>query len=206
MIDTRIWQPVLAALDEWRGAGLRAPLWLRDDDAVAPSPSLDRLVSLTERFGIPLALAVVPAMAGETLAARLAPLHHVTPIVHGWIHKNHAPADQKKQEFGPHRPLDVMENELSSGLQKMDVLFGDRFTPMFVPPWNRIAPELAQRLAPIGYTALSTFGRGRGAIEVPVINTHVDIIDFRGARRCRDHRELADGLADALRHSLGHDR
>lgn len=209
MIDTRIWRPVLDALDDWQSAGLQAPLWLRDDDAVAPSPALDRLASLTERFGIPLALAVVPAAAGEPLAAKLVPLRHVIPIVHGWAHENHAPAGEKKQEFGSHRPLEVMEHELSSGLQRMKALFGHRLTPMFVPPWNRIAPELVRRLGAIGYAALSTFGRedhGPEAADMPVINTHLDIIDFKGSRRCRDHRELAENLAGTLRHSLGHGR
>jgi hypothetical protein len=207
MIDARIWRPVLDILDEWRSAGLRAPLWLRDDDAVAPSPALDRLASLTESFGIPLALAIVPAPAGTALAARLELWPRVTPIVHGWAHRNHAPSGEKKQEFGSHRPLEVMENELSSGLQKMKVLFGDRLKPMFVPPWNRIAPQLAQRLGAIGYKALSSFGRttaGAEASGIPVINTHVDLIDFKGTRCCRDHRELAEGLAGTLRHSLDH--
>ena len=35
-----------------------------------------------------------------------------------------------------------MQNELSRGLKIMNDFYPERLVPMFVPPWNRIAPEL----------------------------------------------------------------
>ena len=85
-------------------AGRRPVFWLRDDDAVAPGAALDRLLGLTGRFEVPVALAVIPAHAGTALAERIADERLVTVVVHGWSHENHAPPGKKKQELGLHRP------------------------------------------------------------------------------------------------------
>ena len=43
--------------------------WWRDDDASAPSPALERAVGLSRKYGIPLALAVIPQDATPQLFA-----------------------------------------------------------------------------------------------------------------------------------------
>ena len=75
-----------------------------------------------------------------------------------------------------------------------DGVFGQAASPVFVPPWNRIAPALLPRLRALGFRGLSTFRRSpRRAQPAPglaQINTHLDPIDWRGGRglaaRCRD--------------------
>jgi hypothetical protein len=131
---------------------------------------------------------------------------HVTPIVHGWAHQNHAPQGAKKQEFGAHRPLDTMRHELLLAMSRMKELFAERMAAIFVPPWNRIAPDLIPALRELGYAALSTFGVCTENRGIPEINTHVDIIDFRGTRGCRQHSVLAKDIAAALSHSFHHGR
>lgn len=207
MTKLEIWDPVRHAVDAWHAAGLKAPLWLRDDDAFEPTPALDRLSFLTVRHGIPLALAVVPATTGKPLAQKVRTATHVTPLVHGWAHRNHAPEGEKKQEFGPHRPVEAMRRELSLALSRMRDVFGEQMAPIFVPPWNRIAAELVPMLGELGYAALSTFGVALDDNPaIPEINTHIDIIDFRGTRRCREHGALAKEIGVALAHSLDHGR
>jgi hypothetical protein len=209
MTSPDMWRPVAKALDAWREAGLRAPLWLRDDDAIEPTRALERLIHLTARHGVPLALAVIPAAAAKPLARELAAARHVSPVVHGWAHRNHAPSDERKQEFGLHRPIEVMRQELVLALAKTKELFAERLVPIFVPPWNRIASQLVPSLSDLGYSALSTFGvasNESNRFAIPEINTHVDIIDFRVTRRCRDHGLLADDLAARLSHALHHGR
>ena len=204
MADLDLWQPVAAALEEHSRLGVSPQFWLRDDDASCPAGALDRLIELTARFRIPVALAIIPASTGEDLAARLGPHSHAVPIVHGWAHKNHAGIGEKKQEFGTHRSLAEMQNELKRGLETMNKLYPDRLVPMFVPPWNRIAPELIGCLDDAGYSALSRFGPP----DVPIadgianINTHVDIMDWRGGKTCKDHEVLTRLLAEALTQSL----
>jgi hypothetical protein len=206
MMNQEIWRPVFEALDMWHAANLKAPLWLRDDDSVKPTASLDRLIELTALHEIPLALAVVPANAGQALAQDLRTATHVTAIVHGWAHRNHAPEGEKKQEFGTHRAIGTMRQELSLAMARTRELFPDRMAAMFVPPWNRIASELIPTLRELGYTALSTFGVSIKNRPIQEINVHVDIIDFRGTRRCREHNVLAKELAAALSHSFHNDR
>jgi hypothetical protein len=205
MADMDIWQPVAAALEECSRLGVSPRFWLRDDDASGPAAALDRLIKLSATFEIPITLAIIPATTGEDLAAHLAPHTFAVPVVHGWAHKNHAGMGEKKQEFGLHRPLAEMQDELSLALEKMNTLYPERLVPMFVPPWNRIAAELIGFLDKAGYSALSRFGT---AADVPVadgiaeINTHIDIMDWRGGKRCKDHHVLARLLAEALSQSL----
>jgi len=68
------WQALDAELDAWSAAGRTAELWWRDDDAIVPTPALDRLLDIRRRSGVPIALAVIPARAQATLAAYTTPL------------------------------------------------------------------------------------------------------------------------------------
>src|SRR5216684_8019215 len=63
------WLDLERELDAWRAAGRSATLWWRDDDAVRPTPALDRLLAIAA--GVPLALAVIPGPTGAPLAERL---------------------------------------------------------------------------------------------------------------------------------------
>ena len=198
MADGSVWQPLLTELDYWPQSGRRALLWLRDDDAVEPTAALDRLLDVTGRHAIPAMLAVIPARAGARLAARLAPERRVAVAVHGWAHDNHAPAGEKKQELGPHRPVKSVLTELSEAKAVIDGLFGGQAASVLVPPWNRIDSSLLPSLADIGFAVLSVFGRARPA-PIGLVNTHVDIIDWHGGRGGRDHGVLAQEIADELR-------
>ncbi|TGT79958.1 polysaccharide deacetylase, partial [Mesorhizobium sp. M8A.F.Ca.ET.161.01.1.1] len=101
MTSDQVWQPLVEELARWQRAGRKADFWLRDDDAVDPTPALDRLLDLTDEFAVPVTLAVIPALTDEKLVAQLDGAPHATVAIHGWAHRNHAPGDQKKQELGP---------------------------------------------------------------------------------------------------------
>ncbi|MGE0238430.1 MAG: polysaccharide deacetylase family protein [Parvibaculaceae bacterium] len=194
-----MWQPVHDELDRWRDLGLAVELWLRDDDAVEPTPALDRLIALTAEFAIPVALAIIPARSGPALAVRLVAAPHVHPVIHGWSHANHAPPPEKKQELGPHRPRAVILDDLRVGLARLSGLYGERLAPMLVPPWNRIDPALLDDLPSLGFAALSAFGRKlRSLPGLAIVNTHVDIIDSHAGNACRDHAWLIAALAREL--------
>ncbi len=212
------WQPLWCELDHW-SAERPARLWLRDDDAVSDTPALRRLTALTAHYRVPLMLAVIPAHADRSLAAHVAMHPEVTPVIHGWAHVNHAPPGQKSQELGDHRPLDTVLAELAEARTRLAALFGDRVAPVLVPPWNRIAPQVIQALPALGYTTVSTFGWPTAPSPLSQHNTHVDLIDWKGGRVCRDPawliNELAAQLAESRRrggepvgvltHHLAHD-
>ncbi|MFB9949300.1 polysaccharide deacetylase family protein [Rhizobium puerariae] len=173
------------ALDHAAERGRPITFWLRDDDAVEPTDSLDRLLGLAADNDIPVTLAVIPADAGERLAQRLEDAPQATVAVHGWSHRNHAPGGERKQELGLHRGSAVVLAEIGEGRERLRRLFGERAFPMLVPPWNRIHEDLLPALPPLGIQALSIFGRENRDIPLPLLNTHVDIIDWRGARNGR---------------------
>jgi hypothetical protein len=190
-------RPLEDALARWNAEGHRVDFWLRDDDAVEPTPALDRLIAMTGSYGVPLTLAVIPAHAKDSLARQVDGSRHVTPVVHGWSHQNHAPADQKKQELGPHRPIADVLDELAEARRRMAGLFGSRMQAVLVPPWNRVDPNLFPHLEGLGFRALSVFGAPKPA-PIRMINSTVDIMDWQGTRGCRDHGVLVREIVTEL--------
>lgn len=178
------WQTLDAELDAWARAGLTARFWWRDDDATRPGPLLDRLLETAGRT--PIALAVIPATAEDSLAACLAEHNRhggdALVLQHGYAHLNHAPPNAKKAEYGDHRPLETMLEELARGRRKMEALFGENFEPILTPPWNRVGNEVAKSLGQSGLQGLSRFGPREPNEGDRVVNTHIDIIDWRGDR------------------------
>ncbi len=199
------------ALDARAAKGKPATLWLRDDDAVEPTPALDRLLDLARR-GVPVTLATIPAHTGEALAQAVAGIPGVEVAQHGWSHANHARAGEKKQELGAHRPLEAVMAEVTRGQARLSALHGPRFVPVMVPPWNRIAPHVAAALPGAGFRALSVYGPAKPG-PLLQINTQVDLIDWHGKRGARDPdllesevlAAMAHGPVGILTHHLVHD-
>lgn len=172
----------LQTLDAYARDGRTTQLWLRDDDAIEPTEALSRLLDLSTRWNAPMTIAAIPADATDALAGLLKTLPTISVAVHGWDHANHAPSPEKKQELGLHRGEATVLTRLTDGLARINSLFGERAVPLLVPPWNRIAAGLIPHLPEIGYEALSVFGPERDDTPLPLVNTHVDIIDWKGTR------------------------
>ena len=193
------WQHFLDEIARWRDAGQRVDFWWRDDDASRPDPALTRLVALAHAVGVPLALAVIPAEVQP--AAFTSGSAWVTLLQHGVDHRSRAGAGDKKTEFPASEMLSVALARLQHGRAQLELLAGARVLPVLVPPWNRIsAPQLVRHLAAAGYAGLSTFGPRNARHAAPglvLVNTHVDIIDWRGSRGFVGE-DLA--LAQATRH------
>lgn len=177
---------LLATLDGFATKGLSADLWLRDDDATMPTEALDRLLALSRTHTIPMTLAVIPEPSGNALASRLRDEAAIDVAVHGWAHRNHAGANEKKRELGLHRPKPIVVEELKAGLAKLQHLHENRFVPMLVPPWNRIDREIVDSLPSLGFSSLSVYGPEEMS-PIPLLNTHVDVIDWRGTRGGKSH-------------------
>ena len=213
-------EAALAAIRVRAEAGNPLRLWLRDDDAVRPHASLDRLLDLTAENEVPLTLAVIPAPWGEAptgapLATRLDAAPHVRVAVHGWSHHNHALPPAKKQELGGPRPDAVIHAELREGLAQLRRLHGARALPLLVPPWNRISPSLTPGLAADGFTALSVYGPEQTLPEgLRAINTQIDIMNWKAGSIGRPAADLwaemaalapARSFIGVLTHHLVHD-
>ncbi|WP_208996521.1 polysaccharide deacetylase family protein [Pseudovibrio ascidiaceicola] len=164
--------------------GLTVKFWWRDDDAVSPTPALEELLAFSGRFGIPLSLAVIPKFATEALAQRLVTTQEVHIVHHGWQHKNYQMKSygEKASEFGWRRTSKEMAKELAEGRVILQSLFGKDFVPLFVPPWNRIAPRAVQLLKQQGDYGLSAF-TWINHFRLPRLQSHIDIIKWKKNKR-----------------------
>jgi len=179
------WTDLGEELNRWADAGRRAGMWWRDDDAVAPGPRLERLAKLSREFGVGLGLAVIPGRADDALGEALAELHGLKFLVHGLKHQNRAPSDEKKAEFGRHRPVCEMLSDAALGWESLSGRFPRLAMPIFVPPWNRIDADLVRRLPLARIQGLSRFGPRAAAQPAAGLvenNCHLDLIDWRGGR------------------------
>jgi hypothetical protein len=197
------WDDLTHELDAWGEAGLTATLWWRDDDAVAPSDALDRLLATALETGAPLALAVIPKNAEPALAARIDESHATIGVLqHGYGHTNHAGEGDKKIELGRERPAEIVIAELGVGWERLQKLFGPHALPVMVPPWNRIAPHIVPMLPEMGYRGLSTFEartRAEAVRGLTQVNTHIDVIDWKGSRGFVGTEAALDAALDHLR-------
>jgi hypothetical protein len=146
-------------------------------------------------------------------------------LQHGYAHRDHTPTGEKKCEFSGNRAKQAVCKELEAGAQKLGDLFGARSLPVLVPPWNRIHENWIRELPGLGYRGLSLFKPRSAAYAAPalrLVNTHVDIIDWRQSRgyvglssaleqvmshlRKRRHHDIeADEPTGLLTHHLMHD-
>lgn len=172
------WDALDAELAAWRDAGRTPQLWWRDDDAAAATPALKKLLLLSRDSDVPLALAVIPELAEADAVAEARCV-----ILHGCDHRNRAAAGEKKTEFPASEAGDAALARLALARQRLAALAGARFIPVLAPPWNRFRDELIARLPRAGIHGLSRYGaRATADKGVREIDTHVDIIAWRGSR------------------------
>ncbi len=177
------WVDLDRELANWAADGRTATLWWRDDDAIEPTPQLERMLNLSDRYLVPLALAVVPRPATSALAERIGRAKTTHALQHGWCHRNHAPPGAKAAEFGAHREPETMLAEAREGFSRLASF--PRFSPIFVPPWNRIDPALLTGLREIGLRGLSGYGprdEREPIAGFTVANTHADIVAWKTSR------------------------
>jgi hypothetical protein len=141
--DAKAWAALDRELDAWGAAGRTATLWWRDDDAVAPSPELDRLLALAATCGAPLALAVIPAAAEDALAARLeGQAAEIAVLQHGCAHRNLAAAGGKKCELvdpaaRPGLPAELRQGRPMRGTCALALMAVARSAPSTnIPCWT----------------------------------------------------------------------
>jgi hypothetical protein len=181
-LTAKAWQWLGRELDAWVDKGHTANFWWRDDDAIEPSDSLDKLVGLSDSWNVPLALAVIPSRLKPELIDFLRNRALISVLQHGYAHENHAAPGQRKLELGGTRATAKLIAELQQGYQVLDQHFAQRFNPVLVPPWNRIDDKLLSRLSEIGITGISTMKVRRQAYPAPgllQVNTHLDPINWR---------------------------
>ena len=143
-------------------AGRRVEFWWRDDDASAPSPALERAVGLSKKYGVPLALAVIPQDATPQLFEGLH--ERVTVLQHGTDHRNRAAAGEKKTEYpGRRAGRRRAERESRPGWPSCAQSAARNSFPVLAPPWNRMRQDLLDKLPGIGIRGISAYGPQQSA-------------------------------------------
>lgn len=203
------WQPLDDALSRAADRGRAVTIWWRDDDATTHTPALERLLALSRRFALPIAIAAIPSSAQPSLRERLDGETSTTILVHGLAHANHAPPEARQAELGPHRGIEALRNDAAAALAQACDKLGPRVLPVLVPPWNRIAPGLVEALPAIGYRGLSTFGVAatfEPAFGLRQVNPQVDPIDWRGSRSLVEPQALVTHIAALIDRHGGAER
>jgi hypothetical protein len=197
---TADWPDLVDELDRWEAAGRVAALWWRDDDAVTATPQLDVLLRLAGE--VPIALAVIPALARPDLPGALASLPLVAVLQHGWQHANRVAAG-KKSEYPQGRPAAIVAAEIAAGQARLTAMFGSRAVPVLVPPWNRFAAEHLWMLPEAGIRGLSAMAPRRLAGAPPAgvadLDVHIDLVAWHGGRGFIGTGAALGGLIDQLR-------
>jgi hypothetical protein len=156
------WRQKLASALE-RNLGSHSPaFFFRADDIGAGGRVFYALCELFRSHKTPLAMAVVPAWL---TAARTEQLFCAAPLEeplwgwhqHGWRHVN-LQRTGGKSEFGEQRPIEKQWRDICQGIKKMTEVFGDRFIPVFTPPWNRLPTATLKILQELDFKAVSMTG------------------------------------------------
>ncbi len=195
------WQRLSAEFDQWQACGRVATLWWRDDDAVAATPALARLLDLHRHWEVPLALASIPAHAEQGLAAKLENYPAIAVFQHGYAHKNYASEGERAIELGGKRRRERVVAEIEHGWCRLRTLFPERLLPVMVPPWNRIASQFIPLLPALGFRALSGFApRAQREAVAGLLqsNCHADLVDWRHGRRFRGDGRTIDQICTHL--------
>lgn len=191
------WRALIDELDAWTAAGLTATFWWRDDDGVAPTEQLDRLLATAEP--LPIALAIISGWTTKALAERLDGCQRITVLQHGWHHTNHG-SPTMRTEYSGDRPADDVMKELRQGRERMSALFGKLFQPVFVPPWYHFDDTFLPLLLQSGLWSMSRKGarsstaKGAGIFEG---NVHADLLEWQ-------HPPAFVGTGMAIDQLIGH--
>ena len=189
-------------LDEWKRAGRKARIWLRDDDAVSDTAELRRLLALAEEVRTVIGLAVIPERADESLVKRVAS-GPCCVWQHGWAHHWQYEDDEQSYsqgEFGAGRDLELMVADARKGQARLDRLFGEQgWQRVFVPPFHAFCVPFKMLLPSLGYRGLSAGDPLTPPVQtVAEVNAEIDIINWR-KRKFRGSDTISGLLTEQLR-------
>lgn len=146
-------------LERLQAKAQRVHIFLRDDDIDEDEESLRHLLDISFSRGTPLNLEIIPGRltpaAIKLLKAYKRYLPHLLELnQHGWQHHNHE-NEGRKCEFGISRTFDQQLADISQGKRLLEDIFGERFYPVFTPPWNRCTAATFAALDQLEFKVLS---------------------------------------------------
>jgi hypothetical protein len=180
-------------------------LFLRDDDIDNDEETLQHLFDITLARHVPLNLEIIPGALTDSGIKLLDHHKHLHPTLfelnqHGWLHLNHE-KEGRKCEFGISRNFDQQWEDISGGKTLLEKIFGDKFYPVFTPPWNRCTEETFKVLDRLGFRV---FSKDKG--DRPVtgfgfkeISTTLDLYRWKGKPSMKSPEEIVESLTFQMR-------
>ena len=156
-LDSRIEECIRAGCEKAEGQGA-GYLFFRADDVAVPGRQFSRMMDLFSTHGVPLSLAVVPAMLTRKRWQYLKGFEKKNPsrwcwYQHGWRHVNYE-AEGKKQEFGDARSLSEIKQDLMRGKCRLEQLLAEAFYPADIIQLEADSRDCRERVEQINRTAL----------------------------------------------------
>ncbi len=180
-------------------------LFLRNDDVDNDEETLQHLFDITLARHVPLNLEIIPGVLTDSGIKLLDHHKHLHPTLfelnqHGWLHLNHE-KEGRKCEFGISRTFDQQWEDISKGKALLEKIFGEKFYPVFTPPWNRCTEETHHVLDRLGFRV---FSKDKG--ERPVtrfsfkeISTTLDLYRWKGKPSMKSPEEIVESLTIQMR-------
>lgn len=179
-------------------------VFFRNDDVDEDEARLRMLLDLFEESATPVNLEIIPGRLTEPCIQLLRRRTHAQPALfelnqHGWQHVNHE-SQGRKCEFGVSRSFDQQLTDILRGKEVLERAFGEAFSPVFTPPWNRCTDETHRALDQLGFNILSKLNS-----EPPVtghcfreISVTLDLFRWKGGATMKAPQEFVAELNSQL--------
>jgi len=153
------WKVMLEEASAKMTSAVLPPIFFRADDIGAASKAFEALCRLFRFYGVPLAMAVIPAWLSET---RLEKVFRAAPVAedlwnwhqHGWRHINWQ-KEGARSECGSDRVPERLYDDLLQGRTKMERIFGPNFVPVFTPPSTHFSTAALKALRKLDFKGIS---------------------------------------------------
>ncbi|MGE0885457.1 MAG: hypothetical protein AB7P14_18065 [Blastocatellales bacterium] len=189
--------PLTGALEKLEAEGRALNIFFRDDDVDEDEATLRQLLDVFNRLQTPLNLEVIPGLLTEEAVALL---RQCPPALfelnqHGWQHANHE-REGRKCEFGASRGFEQQLADIAAGQRRMNEAFGDGWSAVFTPPWNRCTEATYRGLDQLGFVALSK-DRGKQPVTgcgFREISITLDLYRWNGGPAMKSPENILDEL------------
>ncbi|MFN0111681.1 MAG: DUF2334 domain-containing protein [Blastocatellia bacterium] len=191
-------------LDRLRERQQTVNVFFRNDDVDEDEASLRTLLQLFEESTAPVNLEIIPGRLTESCIQLLRQRIRAQPALfelnqHGWQHVNHE-SQGRKCEFGVSRSFDQQRADISRGKEILERAFGEAFSPVFTPPWNRCTDVTHRVLDQLSFQILSKLNN-----EPPVtglrfreISVTLDLFRWKGGVAMKAPQEFVGELSSQL--------
>lgn len=174
-------------------------IFIRVDDLGRDADRDSFLLSEIEKYKLPSVLSIVPGWLSDESAAMLKSFvqnseETMEIAQHGYQHKNHAPAHERKFEFGHSRTFAKQMKDIHKGQMLLRKHF-NRYAKLFVPPHDRLNQDTLYILAQLDFEicigSIRTFSNMEIPKKLKILSCQLDAsVKVSNKRICRSAGEI----------------